>query len=229
MYPSAALGAPADVFDSALVCVGVFMRNWHIVCVEAIGNHLFEGVPRNEPLPMSATDWQRFTTVRIPKRYHQLNCTQVWAGAKVACGSSRGAHSSANYPNGAPYTNCKGRVYNCPPLRFPPLREGNRVGRVGSVPPACRGNLKEGVIGHTRFCELWLRDWYYAKRKGNARALRKRFGWERGRDARNGDQAGTPRRNLSPESLSHPRSARQWCCSLSKMRTASAGPSLPAG
>jgi hypothetical protein len=122
MYPSAALGAPADVFDSALVCVGVFMRNWHIVCVEAIGNHLFEGVPRDEPLPMSATDWQRFTTVRIPKRYHQLNCTQVWAGAKVACGSSRRAHSSANYPNGAPY----------------------------------------------------------AKRKGNARALGKRFGWERG-------------------------------------------------
>ena len=35
------------------------------------------------------------------------------------------------------------------------------MGRVGSVPPACRGNLKEGVIGHTRFCELWLRDWYY--------------------------------------------------------------------
>ena len=35
------------------------------------------------------------------------------------------------------------------------------MGRVGSVPPACRGNLMEGVIGHTRFCELWLRDWYY--------------------------------------------------------------------
>ena len=47
-----------------------------------------------------------------------------------------------------------------PLLKVPPLREGNRVGRVGSVPPACRGNLKEGVIGHTRFCELWLRDWY---------------------------------------------------------------------
>jgi len=30
-----------------------------------------------------------------------------------------------------------------PSLRFPPLREGNR--RV-LVPPACRGNLKEGVI-----------------------------------------------------------------------------------
>ena len=52
-------------------------------------------------------------------------------------------------------------VVDSPPsLRFPPLREGNRVGRVGSVPPACRGNLKEGVIGHTRFCKLWLRDWY---------------------------------------------------------------------
>jgi len=32
------------------------------------------------------------------------------------------------------------------------------------VPPACRGNLKEGVIGHTRFCELWLRDWYHVLR-----------------------------------------------------------------
>jgi len=55
----------------------------------------------------------------------------------------------------------QGQSLQLPPsLRFPPLREGNRVGRVGSVPPACRGNLKEGVIGHTRFCELWLRDRY---------------------------------------------------------------------
>jgi small-conductance mechanosensitive channel len=55
----------------------------------------------------------------------------------------------------------QGQSLQLPPsLRFPPLREGNRVGRVGSVPPARRGNLKEGVIGHTRFCELWLRDWY---------------------------------------------------------------------
>ena len=30
-----------------------------------------------------------------------------------------------------------------PSFRFPPLREGNRV---GSVPPACRGNLTEGVV-----------------------------------------------------------------------------------
>ena len=55
------------------------------------------------------------------------------------------------------YTNRASEVHQLPPsLRFPPLREGNRVGRVGSVPPASRGNLKEGVIGHTRFCELML-------------------------------------------------------------------------
>ncbi len=32
--------------------------------------------------------------------------------------------------------------------------------QVMSAVANCRGNLKEGVIGHTRFCELWLRDWY---------------------------------------------------------------------
>ena len=46
-----------------------------------------------------------------------------------------------------------------PLRRFPPRREGNRVGRVGSVPPACRGNLKEGVSTAV-FCELWFGDWY---------------------------------------------------------------------
>ena len=69
-------------------------------------------------------------------------------------------------------TNRPSKVHYLPPsFRFPPLREGNRVGRVGSVPPACRGNLKEGVIGHTRFCELWLRDWYYFRRRRSASRL----------------------------------------------------------
>jgi len=59
------------------------------------------------------------------------------------------------------YYQSQGQSLQLPPsCKFPLLREGNRVGRVGSVPPASRGNLKEGVIGHTRFCELWLRDWY---------------------------------------------------------------------
>jgi hypothetical protein len=44
-------------------------------------------------------------------------------------------------------TNRAFRVYELPPsFRFPPLREGNREGRAYSVPPASRGNLKEGVI-----------------------------------------------------------------------------------
>ena len=45
-----------------------------------------------------------------------------------------------------------------PLLKVPPASRGEP--RKGSVPPACRGNLKEGVIGNTRFCKLWLRDWY---------------------------------------------------------------------
>ena len=58
-------------------------------------------------------------------------------------------------------TNCAGKVYYLPPsFRFPPLREGNREGRAYSVPPACRGNLKEGVLVYPYFCELWLDDWY---------------------------------------------------------------------
>ena len=45
-----------------------------------------------------------------------------------------------------------------PSCRFPPLREGNRERRAHSVPPACRGNLKEGVLVYPRFYELWLGD-----------------------------------------------------------------------
>jgi hypothetical protein len=57
-------------------------------------------------------------------------------------------------------TNCASKVDKLPPsFRFPPLREGNRAGiwfatlregkrawRTRSVPPACRGNLEEGVL-----------------------------------------------------------------------------------
>ena len=43
-----------------------------------------------------------------------------------------------------------------PSCRFPPLREGNRA----SVPPARRGNLKEGVFNRACFCKLCPRDWY---------------------------------------------------------------------
>jgi|GEM_PF-132819 len=46
-----------------------------------------------------------------------------------------------------------------PSLRFPPLREGNRVGdRVESVPPACRGNLKEGVTSESLWATSSLKE-----------------------------------------------------------------------
>ena len=45
-----------------------------------------------------------------------------------------------------------------PSLRFPPLSEGNRVGRVGSVPPASRGNLQEGVSIVLAFVESALQQ-----------------------------------------------------------------------
>jgi hypothetical protein len=79
--------------------------------------------------------------------------------------ASRGNRTHARFPSrsggnlqegGNCNINRATRVHNSPLLRFPPLREGNRVGRVGSpasrgeprrgsVPPARRGNLKEGV------------------------------------------------------------------------------------
>jgi hypothetical protein len=46
----------------------------------------------------------------------------------------------------------------CPPPLGSPREAGEP--RTGSVPPASRGNLKEGVFTLTCFCELWLRDWY---------------------------------------------------------------------
>ena len=68
-------------------------------------------------------------------------------------------------------------------FRFPPLREGNRRGGTGfprfargtekrarSVPPASRGNLKEGVLVHSRFYELWLRDGYQTLGRGSSRS-----------------------------------------------------------
>ena len=57
------------------------------------------------------------------------------------------------------------KVHFLPPsFRFPPLREGNHERRAYSVPPACRGNLEEGVLVYPHFCELWLSDWYNTDR-----------------------------------------------------------------
>jgi hypothetical protein len=53
---------------------------------------------------------------------------------------------------------------NAPLLKVPPASRGEP--RRGSVPPACRGNLKEGVAITAIFYELWLCNWYYTDRKG---------------------------------------------------------------
>ena len=63
------------------------------------------------------------------------------------------------------YTNRKGRVYNCPPpAGSPRFARGTAWGAWVRFPLLAGGTLRRGVIGHTRFCELWLRDWYYRLR-----------------------------------------------------------------
>ena len=54
-------------------------------------------------------------------------------------------------------TNRPSKVHYLPPsFRFPPLREGNRERRAYSVPPASRGNLKEGVTNCCFFVNFGL-------------------------------------------------------------------------
>ena len=48
-----------------------------------------------------------------------------------------------------------------PLLQVPPASRGEP--RTGSVPPASRENLKEGVFNRACFCKLCPRDWYYAQ------------------------------------------------------------------
>jgi len=48
---------------------------------------------------------------------------------------------------------------NCPPPLGSPRFARGTAPRVHAVPPARRGNLKEGVF-NCCFCELWLGDWY---------------------------------------------------------------------
>ena len=52
-----------------------------------------------------------------------------------------------------------GRSLHMPPPAGSP-RFARGTARAHPVPPARRGNLKEGVFTLTCFCELWLRDWF---------------------------------------------------------------------
>ena len=54
----------------------------------------------------------------------------------------------------------RGQNLQLPPLlQVPPA--SRREPRTGSVPPARRGNLKEGVFSRACFCKLCPRDWYH--------------------------------------------------------------------
>ena len=69
--------------------------------------------------------------------------------------SYRGAGTSYAYN-----TNRQSRVHKCPPpLGSPRFARGTKP-RACSVPPAGRGNLKEGVAITAIFYELWLCNWY---------------------------------------------------------------------
>ena len=76
----------------------------------------------------------------------------------------------------------QGQSLQLPPsLRFPPLREGNRVGHVGSVPPACRGNLKELIRVHRLSSLCARRARFFALTPSPSPTL-----WERGVGAHGG-------------------------------------------
>jgi uncharacterized membrane protein YccC len=51
------------------------------------------------------------------------------------------------------------KFMNCPPPAGSPRFARGTEPRAHSVPPACRGNLKEGVVNYACFYELWQRDW----------------------------------------------------------------------
>jgi hypothetical protein len=53
----------------------------------------------------------------------------------------------------------EGHLWDTPLLKVPPASRGEP--RICSVPPACRGNLKEGVFNRLRFCRVCFGDWYY--------------------------------------------------------------------
>jgi len=51
------------------------------------------------------------------------------------------------------------RVCFCPPPAGSPREAEGTKPRAHSVPPACRGNLKEGVVNRSCFCEVRPDNW----------------------------------------------------------------------
>ena len=157
------LAQPSSLIE-AMLCVGGVPRQL-TVQVQPIDRQHVRLIPLSPAKPVERRARKRYS-VQIEAQLQVaetvlsvkvVNISVGGVGMRTPVAIEKGVQGILN--NDA-NTNRASKVRYLPPsLRFPPLREGNRMGRVGSVPPACRGNLKEGVIGHTRFCELWLRDW----------------------------------------------------------------------
>jgi hypothetical protein len=84
----------------------------------------------------------------LPSRAFLLSCER-----DARAPSTRDAGNAGVSP-AVPTT--REKTYPFEPLGSPPLREGNRERRAYSVPPACRGNLKEGVINCCFFVNFGL-------------------------------------------------------------------------
>jgi hypothetical protein len=142
--------------------------------------HLFP----NQPLPALGTLLYRFQT--LPEaRWHELLTWLAERGIALEQ-PAKPLEKPLVLVDGTGWgydTNRVSRVHALPPsVRFPPLREGNRVGHALSVPPVCRGNLQEGVIDCVGFYELWLCDWYdtpfYAQHRRGAEIRKMRSHWK---------------------------------------------------
>ena len=79
---------------------------------------------------------------------------------ELRAGESRGDHPPFLELKGVGfYTNRAGGVYNCPPPAGSPRFARGTEPRVHAVPPASRGNLKEGVFSRACFHKLCPRGW----------------------------------------------------------------------
>ena len=63
-----------------------------------------------------------------------------------------------------------------PPAGSPRFARGTAWGAWVRFPLQAGGTLRRGVIGHTRFCELWLRDWYYWENEVSWESTKQLFG-----------------------------------------------------
>ena len=119
--------------------------------------------------PLSGEVWQRWSA-RLGKEAAVAALSEWRAlGVAVVVWDNAGSHRAravrevgvvlVYLPACWSDTNRAFKVHELSPLLQVPLAKRGEP-RTGSVPPACRGNLKEGVFNRACFCKLCPRDWY---------------------------------------------------------------------